>query len=141
MYTWKGRVVYNRKVHLFKFRDVGRILRKMRKLESLEDFVIKSQKTFIDSMEVIEEDYVDAFRFSIWAFWQDIVNPEFFGTYGEFYSKSRSLGADLEAARQDLAEQAEGIPSTWDWKEYGIRMSAVMIDIIEQIKEKIDASS
>jgi len=141
MYTWKGRVVYNRKVHMFKWRDISRILRKMRHVESIEEFTKKSIAAFQESMEVVEEDYIDAFRFSLWAFWQWVKDPQWYGTYGEFYSKSRSLGTDIEALREDLASQEAGIPQSWDIEKYGVAMAAVMINLIEEIKEEIDASS
>lgn len=109
MMTQKGRVVYNRKVHLFDQKDLARIMKAVKRQETLEVFIHKVVDSLLMTVKVFEEDYVDAFRFSLDSFWMWITgtDPDALGTYGEVYSKTRTLGTTIATIREEALSTPE----------------------------------
>jgi hypothetical protein len=83
MRTEKGRVVYNRKVHLFDFRDVFRVLKSIKGRTTLEEFIKRTIESLQESIRIFEEDYVEAFKYSLEAAWHWVATGEVMETFSE----------------------------------------------------------
>jgi len=129
--TEKGRVVYNRKVHLFRWKDVSRIEKALKELLTDENFFQEAINALIESANVIERDFVSAFEYSIKSFWEWAKNPK---VEQKTFSESRSFATDLEELKEEIYSPGQ---STWDKKEYGIRMTVIMINLIEEIQREV----
>jgi hypothetical protein len=148
MYTWKGRVVYNRKHHPFTWKDVSRILKNMRATETLKEFVEDTIDSMIVSVENFERDYAFAFEFSIKEFWKAVKT----GVWLDKDELEQLLWEDKQLRFQGRAIRYEdyfGPQSATDEQKKKIKLGGAdlvgkmlnLIDIIEKDVEELDASS
>ena len=145
MYTWKGRVVYDRKVHRFTWKDVSRILKNMRATETLKEFVEDTIDSFVVSMDNFEKDYAFAFEFSIKEFWKTVKTgvwlsqeelEQLLWEDKELRFQGRAITIDQypELAEVDLSESEEINEKV---KNAGADLVVKMLALIEQIREDV----
>jgi hypothetical protein len=126
--TQKGRVVYDRKVHFFNKKDVGRILKAVKERTTLEVFVTQVIDSLQETCRALNEDYVEAFKYSLFAFWDWIATGKNQATFTESRSRGTPFGT-----LEDLF-----YPANNETKELLIGYVAEMTNTIEDIKNFIE---
>jgi hypothetical protein len=126
--TQKGRVVYDRKVHLFDKNDVKRILKAIKERTTLEMFVTQVIDSLQETCRVLNEDYNEAFKYSLKAFWEWIATGKNQATYTQSQARSAPMGT-----LEDLY-----YPPDTTTKDILIGYVASMTNTIEDIRDFIE---
>ncbi len=137
--TVMGRVVYERKKHLFSWKDFRRIQRSLRGGSTLEVWVTKSIQAFNLTLEKIEDEYVPAFEFSLKEFWRAIKSGDWEDreVYEQLFFEDQDIkGRSIQETLDETLATIEGkTPDKGTSKSIGAAMVASMLDIIEEIEE------